>query len=292
MGFPVCHCGHSKRFVQPQNLAHPSPRRNLPRTSCRLFKPLVKRTEFHGVLDRRISGQDFYREILPGIFDPTALANRLEPERDRFVEAFGANFGAVLDSFGIADGDPARAHGHERESSTFALLSLLWRVLPKTRKSVKLDQVGAWSELKLEILKKYATAYSTILTARKLHHIYVDAFAGAGQVIRKRTNELILGSPLNALQVQPSFREIHLIDLDQERVAELRRHTSGMRHVYVQSGDANRLLLTQILPTIRYEDYRRALCILDPYGLHLDWNVIAAAAQMKTVEIFLSIFQS
>lgn len=153
---------------------------------------------------------------------------------------------------------------------------------------MKLDQVGPWSELKLEILKKYATAYSTILSAKNFHHVYIDGFAGAGQLIRKQTKELIPGSPLNALAVQPPFREIHLIDLDQKRVDELRRHTRGMEHVHVRSGDANDLLLTQIVPAIRYEDYRRALCILDPYGLHLDWNVIAAAARMKTVEIFLN----
>jgi three-Cys-motif partner protein len=30
------------------------------------------------------------------------------------------------------------------------------------------------------------------------------------------------------------------------------------------------------------------LCILDPYGLHLNWTVIAAAGQMKTMDIFLN----
>lgn len=39
---------------------------------------------------------------------------------------------------------------------------------------------------------------------------------------------------------------------------------------------------------MRYEDRRRALCILDPYGLHLDWKVIEAAGKMGTIEIFLN----
>lgn len=41
-------------------------------------------------------------------------------------------------------------------------------------------------------------------------------------------------------------------------------------------------------PNVRYEDYRRGLCLLDPYGLHLDWRIIATAAQMKSIEIFLN----
>jgi hypothetical protein len=34
---------------------------------------------------------------------------------------------------------------------------------------MKIDEVGYWSELKLEIIKKYAAAYSQILSAQKQH---------------------------------------------------------------------------------------------------------------------------
>ena len=154
--------------------------------------------------------------------------------------------------------------------------------------ALKLDEIGPWSELKLEILKKYARAYCTILRARNLHPIYIDGFAGAGLHIRKGTNELVPGSPLNALRIEPPFEEFHLIDLRKSRVAALRRHTAGMNNVQVHDGDANRILLDRVIPSIRYEDYRRALCILDPYGLHLDWKVIEAAGQIGTVELFLN----
>ena len=59
------------------------------------------------MLDRRISSQDANREILADVLRPTALADRSETERNGFIEAFGGDFGAVLDSFGIADGDAA-----------------------------------------------------------------------------------------------------------------------------------------------------------------------------------------
>jgi len=44
---------------------------------------------------------------------------------------------------------------------------------PEQRKRPKLDEIGEWSELKLDILKKYAGAYCTILKARGLHPIYL-----------------------------------------------------------------------------------------------------------------------
>ncbi len=156
------------------------------------------------------------------------------------------------------------------------------------QKRPKLDEIGEWSELKLDILKKYAGAYCTILKARNLHPFYIDGFAGAGLHVRKSTGELIQGSPLNALEIVPPFEGLHLIDLDQSKVAALKQHTAGMKHVHVYGGDANEILFNEVFPNIRYEDYQRALCILDPYGLHLRWEVIAEAAKKGTIEIFLN----
>jgi hypothetical protein len=77
-----------------------------------LFKPFVECAEFHRVLDGRVSGQDSDCEILADVLNPTALADRPEPEHDGFIEASGSDFGAVLDSFGIADADAAGTSRH------------------------------------------------------------------------------------------------------------------------------------------------------------------------------------
>jgi three-Cys-motif partner protein len=49
---------------------------------------------------------------------------------------------------------------------------------------LEFDEIGVWSEIKLAIIREYAKAYSTILSAQTraaLSHVYIDAFAGAGQ---------------------------------------------------------------------------------------------------------------
>ena len=155
---------------------------------------------------------------------------------------------------------------------------------------MKIDEVGYWSELKLEIIKKYAVAYSTILTAQtaSLEHHYIDAFAGAGVHIAKRTGEFIPGSPLNALNVHPPFKHHHLIDLDGDRVENLRKIAAERPDVTVYEGDCNAILLDHVFPKVRYQDFRRALCILDPYKLNPDWKVVATAGHMKSVEVFLN----
>ena len=151
-----------------------------------------------------------------------------------------------------------------------------------------LDEVGNWSELKIKIIKKYAHAYTTILANYKPVPAYIDGFAGAGQHISKSSGERIDGSPKAAFAVQPPFSEFHLVDLNGHRVDALRALADGRENAYVYHGDCNRILLEDIYPVIRRNSKKRALCILDPYGLHLDWEVIAAAGKSKRIEIFLN----
>lgn len=153
------------------------------------------------------------------------------------------------------------------------------------------DRIGYWSEFKLDIIREYASAYSRILSSQnhpRLRHVYIDAFAGAGVHISRTTGEYVPGSPLNALLVRPPFAEFHLVDLDSKKVLALRNQVQSHPEVTVYEGDCNAILLDQVFPKVRYEDYRRALCLLDPYGLHLNWQVMHVAGQMRSIEIFLN----
>jgi len=156
---------------------------------------------------------------------------------------------------------------------------------------MRFDVIGYWSEIKLDIIKEYAAAYSTILAAQqkpRLHHVYIDAFAGAGIHLSKVTKEAISGSPLNALSITPRFREYHLIDLDGDKIDLLRRIIGERPDVHTYTGDCNKVLLQDVFPQVRYEDFRRGLCLLDPYGLHLNWDVVQNAGEMKSIEIFIN----
>ena len=161
-----------------------------------------------------------------------------------------------------------------------------------SRKSkLKFDEVGYWSEIKLDIVRDYASAYSTILSAQErpnLYHVYIDAFAGAGKNISKKTGEFIPGSPINALNVNPPFREYHLIDLHREKTASLKAIIGERSDVHIYEGDCNDILLEKVFPKVLYNEYRRGVCLLDPYGLHLNWEVMQRAGQMKSIDIFLN----
>ncbi|MGE0446592.1 MAG: three-Cys-motif partner protein TcmP [Vicinamibacterales bacterium] len=160
---------------------------------------------------------------------------------------------------------------------------------PNPSDAVHLDEIGYWSEVKLAIVQQYSKAYSTILARQPyLKHLYIDGFAGAGTHLSKTSGQLVPGSPLNALVVEPRFTELHFIDLDGGRADRLRELAAEDDRVTVYEGDCNEVLLQKVFPRCQYKDYRRGLCLLDPYGLNVDWVVLQQAGQMRSIDLFFS----
>jgi three-Cys-motif partner protein len=155
---------------------------------------------------------------------------------------------------------------------------------------LRFDEIGYWSEIKLDIVREYAAAYTRILSKKRFAFDYIDGFAGSGVHVARGTGQMVLGSPLNALHVQPPFHRFFLVDLDGDKVEQLRNLAEVRERADVQvlHGDCSRILLDEVFPRVRYEDYRRALCVLDPYGLHLNWDVVETAGRMRSLDVFLN----
>ncbi len=56
---------------------------------------------------------------------------------------------------------------------------------------LKIDEIGYWSEIKLDILKDYAREYNKIICKKKLQPIYIDGFAGAGRHKAKASDRIM-----------------------------------------------------------------------------------------------------
>ena len=160
--------------------------------------------------------------------------------------------------------------------------------------AVEYDEIGIWSEVKLAIIREYASAYAKILDATRresihsLRWLYIDAYAGPGVHLSKTTGDVVDGSPLIALKTTPPFSEYHFIDADPKRAEQLRGIAGERNDVHIYSADCNEILLEKVFPRAKYDDYRRALCLLDPYNINLKWEVIEAAGKMGSVEVFLN----
>ena len=56
----------------------------------------------------------------------------------------------------------------------------------------------------------------------------------------------------------------------------------------VYQGDCNQVILEKVFPTVSWRRKERALCLLDPYRLQLDWQVVETAGRSKAIEVFLN----
>jgi three-Cys-motif partner protein len=158
-----------------------------------------------------------------------------------------------------------------------------------TKTVFEFDEIGVWSELKLEIVEKYGAAYTGAFKSfPRLKKYYIDGFSGAGAHRSKKSGAIIDGSPARALKLSPPFDGYHFIDLNPEKTDYLKSLCGDRKDVRIYTGDCNEILTQKVLPAIKYENYNRALCLLDPYGLHLEWQVILQAAKSNAVDMFLN----
>jgi three-Cys-motif partner protein len=151
----------------------------------------------------------------------------------------------------------------------------------------KFDEIGYWSELKLEIVEKYGSAYTTAFKKTRLKKYYIDGLCGAGVHFSRKTASQVEGSPSRALRI-PSFDRYYFIDIDREKTAYLQKLCGDRTDVYIHTGDSTEYLTKELLPKIQFKNYERALCLLDPYGLHIDLEVMYQAGQSKAIDMFLN----
>ena len=156
-----------------------------------------------------------------------------------------------------------------------------------------LDEIGPWSERKFGIVQEYATVYSTIMANAKARlsrfdHDYIDAYASAGFSRRKGTNDLVKGTALRSLEIEPPFKHYTFVELRADRYAMLKAHVMSRDDVSVLNSDANAVLPSRVFPQYTFSNYRRAFCLLDPYThKQLDWSTIEAAGRNGAIDLLL-----
>lgn len=151
-----------------------------------------------------------------------------------------------------------------------------------------LNTVGPWTEQKLDIIRAYSSAYSSILKKQRIikHFAYIDGFAGPGHHVSRTTGKTIEGSPAIALQC--GFSHCHLVDLEGKRTDQLQQLAEGRDDVTVYTGDCSEVLLKEVFPQCQFADFHRALCLLDPYDLNPRWEVVHTAGNMNSIELFIN----
>jgi three-Cys-motif partner protein len=168
---------------------------------------------------------------------------------------------------------------------------------------------GDWTAEKLDRVRKYLSAYTTIFDrnprAKKLTCFYVDAFAGTGYRSKRRrpgaqgqpipelrepeTEAFLKGSARIALEVEPPFKRYLFIEQDLERAKELEQLKADFPakagRIQIEVAEANSFLMQWCADT----DWRfnRAVVFLDPYGMQVEWPLLEAIADTRAIDLWI-----
>jgi three-Cys-motif partner protein len=89
--------------------------------------------------------------------------------------------------------------------------------------------------------------------------------------------------------VTPPFDELHFVEVDPKRAEVLRRHVGDDPRATVHSADCNHVLPDLVQTRVQYSRFERAFCLLDPYGLQLDWNVVKIVARTRATDVLINL---
>lgn len=103
---------------------------------------------------------------------------------------------------------------------------------------------GNWTEEKLNIFTSYLDAYIIALQNQKFKKIYIDAFAGTGEIETSDGGQYLVGSAKRALASEKKFDHYYFIEADSQKAGELQNMINTefpqmRRIVTIYCGDAN-----------------------------------------------------
>ena len=152
-----------------------------------------------------------------------------------------------------------------------------------------IQQFGSgWTQEKLDIFTSYLEAYLQALKNRKFKKIYIDAFAGTGEIVTQ-DGTVLIGSAKRALSANNLFDEYYFIEADKKKYIELKNMISKdfshlSNRITVKNGDAN-VELDTIISNIDWR-YNRGLLFLDPYATEVNWTTLESIASTGAIDVW------
>lgn len=160
---------------------------------------------------------------------------------------------------------------------------------------------GSWTDIKLNRLRKYLTAYTNAMKKQRYRYrlVYIDAFAGTGYRTSPKVDDKedflfpeiehsIDGSAKIALQVIPEFDQYIFIERDTKKFAELKNLKNEFPHlaerIQPRNEDAN-AYLKKLCNDLSWND-RRAVLFLDPFGMQVSWDTINTIAKTEAIDVW------
>jgi three-Cys-motif partner protein len=153
---------------------------------------------------------------------------------------------------------------------------------------------GAHTRRKLEILRAYMGLFTKVMKNQTWDIHYIDGFAGTGEQSFKTDQDLLGEEGIISLDgsvkmaLKESFTHYHFVELKKDHIEaleELKATSKKKNQIHIHQGDAN----TLVKDLCQQIDWRcnRGIIFVDPYGMEVDWETLAAIANTKLDMWFL-----
>lgn len=149
---------------------------------------------------------------------------------------------------------------------------------------------GKWTIEKLDILNKYFGLYLNSLKNYRFKKVYIDAFAGSGEIAIGEDEENVKsGSTRLALSANPSFDEYIFIEKDKKYCEKLQQMVDNdfPQHkdiVRIINKDAN-IAIEELLISRDWR-YYRAILFIDPYASQFNWTTLEKIANNHCFDVW------
>ena len=148
---------------------------------------------------------------------------------------------------------------------------------------------GNWTEEKLNIFTSYLDVYLIALQNQQFKKIYIDAFAGTGEIETSDGGQYLVGSAKRTLASDKKFDHYYFIEANSQKAGELPNMINSefpqmRRIVTIFCGDANDKL-AEIISSVDWR-YNRGLLFLDPYATQVNWTTLENVAQTKSIDVW------
>ncbi len=152
-------------------------------------------------------------------------------------------------------------------------------------------KAGAWAAEKLDYLRRIIEVFETSMREKWQIRNYIDLLAGPGKNRIRGTNQVLLGSPLIALNVKYPFTNYYFIDSESnytDALHERCKSFSEPNRIHIYTGDAN-LLVDQVVNDLKpNESHSLNLAFIDPEGFEISWNTVVRLAGIRRMDLVIN----
>lgn len=149
---------------------------------------------------------------------------------------------------------------------------------------------------KLDVIEAYLSMYQRALSKTGFTTIYIDGFAGSGEVPITDHSEglfddevklVLAGSADRAVKIEPPFSKYVFIDKRKKCIKALRKKFDGSGledRMGFRVGDANDHI-KRLCAEERWKA-QRGVVLLDPFGSQVEWSTIEAIARTRSLDLW------